>query len=201
MLEFLIVGRSPLGSAMRAGILGAVFGLIGGFLFGGRFWGAIFAIAAIAIVLPIIYAISKRDNPVLPGPATEPAEPAVDPLDRTIPILPSRDFDETAAFYAKLGFAEAARFGSDYLILTRDWIELHFFPMSEIDPAASYAGCYLRATDVDTLHRAMSSAGLPDEGIPRLSPLEDKAWGMREFHLVDADGSLLRIGTPLPEQS
>jgi uncharacterized glyoxalase superfamily protein PhnB len=28
-------------------------------------------------------------------------------------------------------------------------------------------------------------------------PPEDKPWGMREFAVVDPDGSLLRIGTPV----
>ena len=206
MLEFLIVGRSPLGSAVRAGVLGALFGLIGGFLFGGRFWGAVFAIAAITIVLPIIYAISKRDNPALPEPQ-KPETPAKSVEDRwdgqTIPILPTRILDDTAAFWNRLGFHERARYtqGQGYLLMKRGEMEFHFFEFPELDPKANYAGAYIEVTDADTLHAEYAALGLPGEGIPRLGPIKDEPWGMREFHLVDSDGSILRFGTPSQRRS
>ena len=45
---------------------------------------------------------------------------------KEIPILPAKNFDETAGFYGKLGFADSRY--PDYLILTRsaDGLELHF---------------------------------------------------------------------------
>jgi catechol 2,3-dioxygenase-like lactoylglutathione lyase family enzyme len=48
---------------------------------------------------------------------------------QTIPILPSPNLDETAAFYAALGFEEHGRWANEYLILIRseDGIEFHFW--------------------------------------------------------------------------
>ena len=117
-----------------------------------------------------------------------------------MPILPSRVFDNTAAFWAKLGFREVARYPG-YLILKRRGIEFHFFESPELDPSENNAGTYVQVTDSDALHQECLALGLPDEGIPRLTPIKDESWGMREFSLIDPDGSLYRFGTPLPDQS
>ena len=37
---------------------------------------------------------------------------------KSIPVLPAKDFDETAEFYGRLGFTEHSRY-PDYLIVTR----------------------------------------------------------------------------------
>lgn len=115
--------------------------------------------------------------------------------DLAIPTLPGRSLHATMAFYATLGFSgEIVGEGDSYLILTRGEVELHFFAHPELQPATSHAGCYIRVADVTSLHRAFVGAGLPRHGIPRMDPLGDKPWGMREFAVVDADGNLLRIG-------
>lgn len=76
-------------------------------------------------------------------------------------------------------------------------MELHFFTHSDLLPAESFAGCYIRVSDVESIYRSFAAAQLPRKGIPRLDALEDKPWGMREFALVDPDGNLLRIGQSL----
>jgi catechol 2,3-dioxygenase-like lactoylglutathione lyase family enzyme len=111
----------------------------------------------------------------------------------TIPTLPSRSLPATLAFYGRLGF-DGELIGGGYAILTRGPIELHFFPHPDLDPYACYAGCYVRLHGVDALHAALATADLPAQGIPRLERVEDKPWGMREFAVIDPDGSLLRIG-------
>lgn len=116
---------------------------------------------------------------------------------RVVPILPSRSLARTIAFYAKLGFAGRLLADGTYLILTRDDLELHFFPHPTLQPEACYAGCYLRTLDVDRLHDEFGRAGLPASGIPRIEAVEDKPWGLREFALLDEDGNLLRIGWPV----
>lgn len=116
--------------------------------------------------------------------------------DLAIPTLPSRNLQETAEFYGKLGFenCSAPDYADHYLILRWGTIELHFFHLPDIVPAESYAGCYLRVSQVEPLFHAFQTQSLPCEGIPRLGALEDKAWGMREFSLVDSSGNLIRIG-------
>jgi len=78
--------------------------------------------------------------------------------------------------------------------LRRGDVELHFFTHEELNPAESSAGCYIRVLDVEKIYRDCSSSRLPRTGIPRMEPLENKPWGLREFAIVDPDGNLLRIG-------
>jgi catechol 2,3-dioxygenase-like lactoylglutathione lyase family enzyme len=115
--------------------------------------------------------------------------------DLAIPILPSRSISKTTEFYKRFGFQGGAHsFNSDYAILLRGDIELHFFAHKELVPSESFAGCYLRVLDVESIYSAFSVTVLPREGIPRMGTLEDKPWGLREFAIVDPDGNLLRIG-------
>jgi hypothetical protein len=115
-----------------------------------------------------------------------------------IPILPSRSLQVTLRFYEALGFAgEIMGTDESYAILTRGDIELHFFSHPSLVPADSFAGCYIRLSNVEPLYKAFESASLPRHGIPRMDTIADKPWGMREFVIVDEDGNLLRVGQEL----
>ena len=116
-------------------------------------------------------------------------------LETTAPILPSRDFDETAAFYAGLGFKETGRWPDQgYLIIATEKVELHFFGHPDMDITTNYCGAYIRTNEVDAYAAEVDKMNLPTEGIPRLHTVEDKPWGMRELAIVDPNGTLLRIG-------
>ncbi len=118
--------------------------------------------------------------------------------DCAIPQLPSRDMAKTIEFYRKLGFEGwIASPAGDYAIFRRGTLEIHFFLHSTLVPAESAFGCYFRVQDVNSLFLAFSKANLPSTGIPRMTKLEDKPWGMREFAIIDEDGSLIRIGQEL----
>jgi catechol 2,3-dioxygenase-like lactoylglutathione lyase family enzyme len=133
----------------------------------------------------------------LAGAATVPGESVIlAAMDLAIPSLPYRSRKETAEFYRRLGFKVIAHDDDEdtYLIATRGTIELHFFSHREVDPCESYAICYIRVQDADALHAEFSRLALPAAGIPRLTAIEDKPWGLREFAVVDPNGSLLRIG-------
>jgi len=115
----------------------------------------------------------------------------------TIPIFPSRDFDKTIAFYDQLGFRVELHMPgtTGYLILTNGPMELHFFPHPTLDPTTSVVGTYVRTDDIDSLYVIISPDDhLPTTGIPRYEAPEDRPWGMREFSIVDEDGSLLKFG-------
>ena len=119
----------------------------------------------------------------------------VQTFDQAIPILPSRSVSKTVDFYRAMGFEGGPHeVNSTYAILRKGSVELHFFTHEGLDPAASFAGCYLRVLDVKAIYDVVAAIGLPDKGIPRLAPLEDKPWGLREFAVIDPDGNLLRIG-------
>jgi len=115
--------------------------------------------------------------------------------DIAIPLLPSRSMARTLAFYQRLGFqGRVLGEGNAYAILERGSVEIHFFLHEALVPAESAFGCYIRVLDVEPIHRAMATAQLPQRGIPRMDALAVKPWGMKEFAVVDEDGSLLRIG-------
>jgi hypothetical protein len=112
-----------------------------------------------------------------------------------IPLLPSRSMAKTLAFYQRLGFTgRILGEGNAYAILERGSVEIHFFLHEDLVPAESAFGCYIRVLDVEPIHREMATAQLPQRGIPRMDALAIKPWGMKEFAVVDEDGSLLRIG-------
>lgn len=106
---------------------------------------------------------------------------------RCIPILASLDLAETLAFYSEhLGFT-GERWG-DYAILRRDAMEIHFWLAPDrIHP--EHTSCYIRGGQVAALHAEFSA-----RAVPGLSPFEVKPWDMKEFHLIDPHGNLLRFG-------
>jgi catechol 2,3-dioxygenase-like lactoylglutathione lyase family enzyme len=121
-----------------------------------------------------------------------------------IPILPARDLAETQAFYERLGFQAAGwwptQFGG-YASLRRGDLTMHFFSFEDISPYQNYAQCYWRVKDVDALYAEFQAAALSRSGIPRLEPIEDRPWGMREFSIVDPNGNLVRVGRQIASET
>ena len=113
--------------------------------------------------------------------------------DRTTPNLPSRDFDATEAFYARLGFCRDYR-DDHWMILRRGPLLAEFFPHPDCDPKTSWFSACIRTDDLDALHAAFRQAGLPgdDRAIPRLTGMVHRPPVPRMFALVDPDGSLWR---------
>jgi catechol 2,3-dioxygenase-like lactoylglutathione lyase family enzyme len=125
--------------------------------------------------------------------------------ERTIPILPCRSIDDVLAFYEALGFAVTYRQErpNTYAVVARGAIEVQFFVLKDLEPAASYSTCYVLTSDVDGLYGAFT-AGLraslgrvPTRGIPRIGPVRDMSYGVRQFIVVDPGGNYIRIGQPI----
>jgi catechol 2,3-dioxygenase-like lactoylglutathione lyase family enzyme len=118
-----------------------------------------------------------------------------------VPILPSRDLEETLEFYSRLGFelrgAPIEKYR--YLVIGRGSIELHFWDAPDVDPLTTDASCYIRVDDADALHREWQGVGIQSDPVTgsRLMPPVDTDYGMREFALVDKSGNLVRVGSPL----
>ena len=107
----------------------------------------------------------------------------------TVPVLASLDIGETESFYTtRLGFAARARHGEDYLILERDGCELHFWLCAERHIAEN-TSCYLHG-DTRALFAEFTARGL------LLAPPAERPWGMRELHVIDPHGNLLKFGEP-----
>ena len=113
-----------------------------------------------------------------------------DAVDTAIPLLASLDFDETLAFYNRLGFRTEAVFPPDYAIVCRGAMELHFWACDERHIAEN-TSCYLRVSNVDALYEELSKLDLAPGRMDRIA---DMPWGMREFHIWDPHGNLLRVG-------
>jgi hypothetical protein len=115
-------------------------------------------------------------------------------MDLATPNLPSRDFAATAAFWARLGFAEDWR-DDHWMILSRGTMMVEFFPHPDLVPAESWFSACLRVDDLDALHAEWVALGLSgaDGAIPRLTGVVHSPPVPRMFALVDADGSLIRV--------
>jgi catechol 2,3-dioxygenase-like lactoylglutathione lyase family enzyme len=125
----------------------------------------------------------------------------------TIPILPCRSIDENLDFYRALGFAVTfqQQRPNPYAVVERGGITLHFFAIKAYDPAQSYSTCYITTSDVDALYDAFSTrlraalGRLPTRGLPRIGPLRDTSYGVRQFLVTDPGGNTLRIGQPISD--
>ncbi|MFE5851912.1 bleomycin resistance protein [Streptomyces sp. NPDC056500] len=124
--------------------------------------------------------------------------------EKAIPLLPCRSdlIQAVVDFYTALGFKTTFRQQSPYAyaVVERGSIELQFYGMKGYDPAASHSGCYLLTDDVDGLHVSFRDGlradlgKVPTRGLPRIGPLKDMSYGMRQFLITDPTGNTLRIG-------
>ena len=114
-------------------------------------------------------------------------------LTASVPTLPSLSFDETVAFYEKLGFAEEFR-DIGLLGLSRDGVRVHFWLTGNRRLPAS-SSCWFDVEGVEELYAAWLPLGI----IPRRGHLDEKPWGYKEFSAIDCHGNLLRFCEPMPQ--
>ena len=104
-----------------------------------------------------------------------------------VPIVPAREIAATTSWYRDyLGF-EIVHVESEYGIVERDGVGVHFWGPSGIEPEDSTTMFRIRVEGIDELYERCRRKGIvhPD------APLEDKPWGAREFAVRDGDGNLL----------
>ncbi|MFI0978428.1 bleomycin resistance protein [Streptomyces sp. NPDC021093] len=127
--------------------------------------------------------------------------------EKTIPLLPCQTIQPVVDFYTALGFETTYLQKSPYpyAAVQRGDIELQFFTMKAYDPTQSYSGIYVLTDDVDTLFadfrkRLKEAYGkIPARGLPRIGPLKDMSYGMRQFLMTDPGGNTLRVGQEISE--
>ena len=115
-------------------------------------------------------------------------------MDHATPNLPSRDFETTSQFFARLGFQQTWR-DRGWMILKRDGLTLEFFPYPDLDPLQSSFGACIRLDDLGAFYKACLDAGIPEtkSGQPRLQAPKLEHSGLTIGYLIDPDGSLLRL--------
>jgi uncharacterized glyoxalase superfamily protein PhnB len=119
-------------------------------------------------------------------------------ITKACPLFAAADVSRAAEWYRdKLGFSIVNLYSDHgYAIVARDDIEVHFWRCND-RKIAENTSAYFRSDDIDALSAAMAKA---NEG-GRISAVENRAWGMREFYVWDPDGNLLKFGVPAPAQA
>jgi len=109
------------------------------------------------------------------------------------PKLPMRNKEKTRAYYVnQLDFQEYGRADYDgYLLLEKDDIQIHFFEFVALDPKENYGQVYIRTNSINELYQSFLDKKV---AIHPNGPLQNKAWGQREFSLLDPDNNLLTFG-------
>jgi hypothetical protein len=112
------------------------------------------------------------------------------------PVVPVRDLDAALDRYQRLGFTTHPYEGGErYGFAERGDVSLHISEWADHDPARTAATVYLYVSDADGLHAEWAACGI--EG--RLVAPHNTPYGLREFAYVDPDGTLHRVGSPLPQ--
>jgi hypothetical protein len=110
------------------------------------------------------------------------------------PKLPMRDKFLTKEFYInKLEFKLIGEY-DEYLIVSKDKIEIHFFSFKNLDPKENYGQVYIRTTEIHKFYQTLLDNKI---WIHPNGQLEAKPWGQKEFALLDPDNNLLTFGQPL----
>lgn len=115
-------------------------------------------------------------------------------FEHVAPVIPVRDLDAALARYQALGFtAEPDTGGERYGFLDRGGIHLHVVEWSDHDPGSTAAHVYMYVSDADALHAEWAAVG----DVGNLSAPYDTPYGLREFSLIDSEGTLHRVGSRL----
>ena len=109
-----------------------------------------------------------------------------------IPRLPARDIGETEKFYKEHLEFETVTKLDDYLVLSRNGMELHFYQNRVMNVQKNNTMLYVRVDHhIQELHDKAVTENLLYMG---LGKLEEKPWGEIEFSLLDPNHNLLTFG-------
>lgn len=112
-------------------------------------------------------------------------------LTTVLPKLPMRSKEATIQYYiSRLEFRVEADYG-DYLIVSRDAVEIHFFLFPDLVREENYGQVYIRTNTIDGLYESLiqNKTNIHPNG-----HLQTKPWGQKEFSLLDPDHNLLTFG-------
>lgn len=123
-----------------------------------------------------------------------PTDPADDPA-RCIPVLASLDIQESLTFYTEqLGFSSTLYEAEQYLIVSRDEMEIHFW-LTDNPEFPRNTSCYIRGGQIVTLWAEYSTRKVP--GLS--ADFAVRPWNMAEFYVHDPHGNLIKFGAA-PEE-
>jgi catechol 2,3-dioxygenase-like lactoylglutathione lyase family enzyme len=111
-------------------------------------------------------------------------------------FVPARDLAASIAFYKALGF-EVTMESNDlaYVCFGRTAFLLSQFYNPE---HANNFVMHMLVASADDWYQNVEASGVVAEFPVRLSPPDDRPWGIRDFTLIDPTGVLWRIGNAIP---
>jgi catechol 2,3-dioxygenase-like lactoylglutathione lyase family enzyme len=123
------------------------------------------------------------------------------PNERTYPILPCSDLDESISFYESLGFKRTYRQlrPNPYAAVALEDIQIHLCSFEGFNPADSYGKIIIVVPDPQSLYNVFAAGlreiygKLPITGIPRILQPRKKFGTVSGFSIVDPGGNWLRI--------
>jgi catechol 2,3-dioxygenase-like lactoylglutathione lyase family enzyme len=108
-------------------------------------------------------------------------------LNSVAPVLASLDIERSVTFYcSRLGFARVYVEPGVWGIVTRDSIQIHFWPCPDKNIAEN-TSCRVYVSGIEALFGELQPLGVVHPN----APLEPKPWGSREFGVLDPDGNLI----------
>ena len=108
-------------------------------------------------------------------------------LTSAVPIVPARELAATTSWYRDRLSFEVVHVESEYGIVGRDGVYVHFWGPSGIAPKDSMFMYRVGVRGIDELFAHCGGEGIVHPN----APLEDKPWGAREFAVIDVDGNLV----------
>ena len=110
------------------------------------------------------------------------------------PTLPVVDMADAVRFCEAAGL-DVQRYDDGFAFVhLNDQSVFDLDLVSNMDPVANHAGCYVITSDVDEWHARLVAAGL------NVTPVENRPWGMHEFTLTDPSGNNIRIGRNMTDE-
>src|SRR2546427_12356997 len=101
------------------------------------------------------------------------------------PVLASLDIEQSVSFFcSRLGFTRVYVEPGAWGIVSRDAVQIHFWPCSERHIAEN-TSCRIYVEGIDQLFAEFEGVIHPN------APLESKPWGSREFGVLDPHGNLI----------
>tara|TARA_R110002012_G_scaffold263456_2_gene446450 strand:- start:105726 stop:106058 length:333 start_codon:yes stop_codon:yes gene_type:complete len=95
-------------------------------------------------------------------------------------------------YLGQLGFERVSTVDyDDYVMLKKENIEIHFFKFKALNIKENYGQVYIRTSAIDDVYQSFLNNNV---AIHPNGSLQTKAWGQREFSLLDPDNNLLTFG-------
>ncbi len=122
-------------------------------------------------------------------------------LTGAIPVLPSRDIEESLAFYKKIGFDKQFKWGDEgvapsYGGAIMDEAFLHFFQCGKKE-VCEWTSCRVETSGVKEYYEQCKKV---EGAVHPNGALEKKPWGYLEFAVLDPSGVCVTFAERLEEE-